>query len=52
MTPCTATPFPKTGKDAGAVRVRAQARGHALAEDVNPGKWVLVECLGDNEDRM
>ena len=36
---------PKTGKDAGAASVRAQARGHALAKDASPGKWVLVGCF-------
>ena len=32
--------------------MRAQASGHALAKDVAPGKWVLAECFGDNEDEM
>ena len=40
------------GKNAGAASVRAQARGHELSEDVTPGKWVIAECFGDNEDGM
>jgi hypothetical protein len=43
----------KTGNEASSPDRRARAHGHALAAaGLEPGKWVLVEAFGDDEDDM